>query len=98
VADLARREARREPVAAARRAAEAVVADEKWRAAQEKRERAARTSKGLGAQRQRVWKSKSDEHIARSEQLRRAQSGGMVKSAPPPPPPPPSSARARLPH
>ena len=47
MADLARREARREPVAAARRAAEAVVADEKWRAAQEKRERAARSEAGL---------------------------------------------------
>ena len=71
---------------AARRAAEDVAADGKWRTAQEKRERAQQNRKGLGAQRQRMRSSKSEEHIARSEQLRRAQSDSLVTVPPPPPP------------
>ena len=74
---------------AARRAAEDVAADGKWRTAQEKRERAQQNRKGLGAQRQRMRSSKSEEHIARSEQLRRAQSDSLVTV----PPLPPVSAR-----
>ena len=71
---------------AARRAAEDVAADGKWRTAQEKRERAQQNRKGLGAQRQRMRSSKSEEHIARSEQLRRAQSDSLVTVPPPRPP------------
>ena len=67
---------------AARRAAEDVAADGKWRTAQEKRERAQQNRKGLGAQRQRMRSSKSEEHIARSEQLRRAQSDSLVTVPP----------------
>ena len=86
---------------AARLAAESVAADGKWRTAQEKRERAQQNRKGLGAQRQRMRSSKSEEHIARSEQLRRAQSDSLVTGpARPPrlsPPPPPPCQCSRLP-